>query len=172
MGSKLSGDSAYLAENVLTEDDWINILYGYRLPTKGAEQRLYANQPIEDILAGGVDPVSPQSNAYQRDNGSGNGSGTESVGLGWNTGTLNAAANLGKFWTGIEANKIAQEQTDATKQHLGHRMEMDKLNAAMKYYDAQVALDNRKHNLATRGIDIPVYELPDSVFRPEFTKVG
>jgi len=93
-------------------------------------------------------------------------------GFGWNKGTLDTIAALGKVWVGHGANEIAQEQTDATKQHLGHRMEMDKLNAAMKYYDAQVALDNRKHNLATRGIDIPVYELPDSVFRPEFTKVG
>jgi len=149
-------------------DDW-SPLNRYRVPLK---QSLYANQPIEDTLAGGVDPVSPQSNAYQRDNGSGNGSGTGSVGLGWNTDTLNAAANLGKVWTGIEANKTAQEQTDAMKQYNEQLMEMGKLNAAMKYYDAQVALDNRKHNLATRGIDIPVYELPDSVFRPEFTKVG
>jgi len=93
-------------------------------------------------------------------------------GFGWNKGTLDTIAALGKVWVGHGANEIAQEQTDATKQHLGHRMEMDKLNAAMKYYDAQAALDTRKHNLATRGIDIPVYELPDSVFRPEFTKVG
>ena len=93
-------------------------------------------------------------------------------GFGWNKGTLDTIAALGKVWVGHGANEIAQEQTDATKQHLGHRMEMDKLNAAMKYYDAQAALDTRKHNLAVRGIDIPVYELPDSVFRPEFTKVG
>jgi len=118
------------------------------------------------------DPM--KNNLYpssQPDPGS-NGLGTGSEGLGWNQGTLNTVANLGKVWTGIEANKTAQEQTDAMKQYNEQLMEMGKLNAAMKYYDAQVALDNRKHNLATRGIDIPVYELPDSVFRPEFTKVG
>lgn len=93
-------------------------------------------------------------------------------GFGWNKGTLDTVAALGKVWTGYEANKTAQDQVDLMRQQLGHQTELDKLNAAMQYHTAQSALDTRAHNLAARGItDIPLYELPDSPFKPEFTQV-